>query len=549
MDKMKKQFHNNIISGHRIIFCLILCLVVSGMLARPRKRVRPKIDERIYLVHADELKYDMFGPVPDAQIVKGKVHFRHAGAQLWCDSAYFFQQTNSVKAFGHVRFVQGDTLSLQCKYAAYDGQAEMMQARNNVVLKHRRQTLFTDSLNYDRLYDEAYFFEGGRLIDGRDHLIADWGRYNLGTRKASFYYNVKLYNGERLITTDTLYYDARTAMAHMVGPSKVRSKGTVVTTSDGYYNTHTDRASLYGRSTVVDKFKSITGDSLYFNNHTGMNRGFGHVVYIDKKNKNRLDCGKLIYNSKTGRGFATRRPLATDYSHKDTLWLHSDTMRIETFNMNTDSMYRKVHCYPHVKVYRTDVQAICDSMVASSRDSCLYMYKDPIAWYGTRQLLGEVIQIYMADSTVRQAEVHGQALSVEKIPQGEYYNQISSQDMYAYFLKGNIRRSDAVKNVLSVYYPVDDKDSTLIGLNYLETDTMRMFMSDQRKLQRIWTPRAEGTLYPMSQIPPSKKYLPTFAWFDNARPTSKDDVFVWRGKTAEQKLKPVERKKAPLQKI
>lgn len=166
MDKMKKQFHNNILSGHRIIFCLILCLVVSGMLARSRKRVRPKIDERIYLVHADELKYDMFGPVPEAQIVKGKVHFRHAGAQLWCDSAYFFQQTNSVKAFGHVRFVQGDTLSLRCKYAAYDGQAEMMQARNNVVLKHRRQTLFTDSLNYDRLYDEAYFFEGAASLTG-----------------------------------------------------------------------------------------------------------------------------------------------------------------------------------------------------------------------------------------------------------------------------------------------------------------------------------------------------------------------------------------------
>ena len=39
---------------------------------------------------------------PDAQIVKGHVHFRHRGATLMCDSAYFYQTTNSVRAMGHV---------------------------------------------------------------------------------------------------------------------------------------------------------------------------------------------------------------------------------------------------------------------------------------------------------------------------------------------------------------------------------------------------------------------------------------------------------------
>lgn len=53
----------------------------------------------MYLVHSDELAYDMYGAVPDAQILRGKVHFTHAGSQLWCDSAYFFQEVNSVKAF------------------------------------------------------------------------------------------------------------------------------------------------------------------------------------------------------------------------------------------------------------------------------------------------------------------------------------------------------------------------------------------------------------------------------------------------------------------
>lgn len=103
----------------------------------------------------------------------------------------------------------------------------------------------------------------------------------------------------------------------------------------------------------------------------------------------------------TGNGFATRNPVAIDYSQKDTLWLHSDTMRINTFHINTDSVYRKVHAYPKVRAYRLDMQAICDSLVFNSQDSCMTMYKDPIVWNGNRQLLGEKILVFMNDSTVR----------------------------------------------------------------------------------------------------------------------------------------------------
>lgn len=87
-----------------------------------------------------------------------------------------------------------------------------------------------------------------------------------------------------------------------------------------------------------------------------------------------VSCGKLTYNEKTGYGFATIRALAKDYSQKDTLYAHSDTMKIYTFNINTDSVYRKVHCYRKVRTYRTDMQAVCDSMVINTKDSCMTMY-------------------------------------------------------------------------------------------------------------------------------------------------------------------------------
>ena len=210
---MKKQ--NPIkFNWHRTVLLTVLCLFVfslfSALAAPYKQKKRKKTDERVYLVHADELSYDVYSAVPDAQILRGKVHFTHAGSQLTCDSAYFYQESNSVEAFGHVHFRQGDTLSLTCDYADYNGADQMMHARHKVVLKHRTQTLYTDSLDYDRIYDLAYFFEGGKLVDGKDRLVSDWGAYSTATRQASFYYGVEMYSGKNHITTDTLHYDTRT---------------------------------------------------------------------------------------------------------------------------------------------------------------------------------------------------------------------------------------------------------------------------------------------------------------------------------------------------
>ena len=547
---IKNHFLNDGKNGHRIFFLMVLCLfglcLVQAMQA-PRKKAKRPVGDRVYLLHADELKYDMFGANPDAQIVKGKVSFLHQGAHLTCDSAYFYQNSNSVRAFGHVHFRQGDTLSLDCERADYDGQMQMMHARKNVVLRHRRQVLRTDSLDYDRLYEVANFFEGGTLVDGKDKLVADWGEYYTKSRHAKFVFNVKLRSGKDLVTTDTLYYDVLRSKAHMVGPSKIVSaNNSVVYTKDGYYDTKADYAQLYGRSTVIDKDKTITGDSLYYVKD-GMSRGYGNVVYEDKKNKNSLHANYLQYNEKTGYGFATCNPVAIDYSQQDTLWMHSDTMKIYTFNMNTDSVYRKVHAYSKVRAFRTDVQAVCDSLVFNSKDSCMTMYKDPIVWNANRQLLGEVIKVYMNDSTIRFAHIIGQALSVDQMPDSIHFNQVTSKEMMAYFENGQARMGESVGNVQTVYYMTNDRDSSLVGLNYMETDTMRMYLSPQRQLEKIWTNKAVGTFYPITQVPPNKTKLANFAWFDDIRPKDKNDIFVWRGKGKDLQLKTVKRHAAPLQ--
>ena len=527
------------------------CLIMLDGYAARKRTQRPRkqtVDQRVYLQHADELMYDAYGPHPDAQFVKGNVAFMHKGMHLTCDSAYFYEESNSFEAFGHVHMWQGDTLSLTSVDGYYDGNNEMAHAWKNVVMKHRGETLYCDTLDYDRMYGiaDAYGSNRIKLTNKTDVLVADWGRHFTEDDHSEFFYNVVLTNDKGLrIETDTLYHYNKTSMAHAVGPSVITQKDSKVNSTDCWYNTKTEKSELYGRSTVYNGAKEITADSLFNDDNTGISEGFGNVIYHDTENKNMLLGEYCIYDNNTGNGYATINALGIDYSQKDSLWMHGDTIKIRTFYINTDSVQREIYCYNHVRAYRNDVQAVCDSLVFHSKDSCMTMYKDPVVWTQGSQLLGEEIKCYFNDSTIRYAEVLRQALSVELMDDSVHYNQISSRDMRAYFKDGALRENWAVSNVKVVYYPVDEADSTIIGLNYTETDTLKMYLTPDKKLDHIWMCKNVGTLYPLTQTPPEKHKLPTFAWFDYMRPVNKDDIWVWKPKTAGLELKEEKRREAP----
>ena len=518
------------------IFCLLAYLASPTLYAQSKSgRKRPKTvrkakakDNRVYLVHADVLHFDQYKN-PDATILNGKVHFTHAGARLYCDSAYFYEASNSFEAFGHVKMYQGDTLSLLSDYAYYDGNEQLARARYNVVLKNRKTTLYTDSLDFDRLYDNAYFFEGGKMVDGNTTLTSDWGEYNTKTKMSVFNYDVKMKSPKFFLTTDTLYYDNAHSLAHIVGPSNITSGNSHIYSEQGYYDTKNEQARLMNRSLLDNQGKSMVGDSVWYDSKQGISKAFRNVIYSDSVNKNKLTGNYGEYYENTGFALCTDSAVAIDYSQGDSLFMHADTFKVVTFNIDTDSVYRKIHAFHHVRAYRTDVQAVCDSLVYNSLDSCMTMYRDPIVWNVNQQLVGDEIQVFMKDSVIDRAHVIGNSFSIQQLKSDTtLYNQVSSKEMFAYFIDGNIHEARAKDNVLIGYF-FEEGDSVAIIYNYQETTELRMFLKD-RKLERVWTPKTTGTMYPINQIPADRRFLRGFAWYDYVRPRDKYDIFNWKEK-------------------
>ena len=532
---------------HRILVVSVLCLFGFSLLAqvRPAKKGEQKpAKSKVYLLHSDVLKKSPLNPDPDAQILIGNVAFRHDSVYMYCDSACFYEKTNSLEAFDNVKMVQGDTLFLYGDYLFYDGNTQIAQVRYNVRMENKNTTLLTDSLNYDRIYNLGYYFDGGTLMDEENVLTSEWGEYSPATKISVFNYDVKLVNPKFTLTSDTLRYSTATKIANILGPSDIVSDANHIYSELGFYNTQIGQAELLDRSVLTNEGKRLIGDSLFYDRVKGYGEAFDNVIMTDTVNKNMLTGDYCYYNELTKYAFATKKAVVVDYSQGDSLFMHADTLQMYTYYLNTDSMFRETRAYHKVRMYRADVQGVCDSLVFSSKDSCLTMYYDPILWNNNQQLLGEKIMIYMNDSTIDWAHIQNQALSVEQLDSTSY-NQVTGKEMKAWFQGGEMRKVDVIGSVRLVYYPMES-DSTLIGMNVSETSLLNMFLENRKMKKMIMSPKSNGTLYPMLQRPPEKMKLDNFVWFDYIRPLDKEDIFEWRGKKAGQELKKSNRSAVPL---
>ena len=511
----------------------------------PDDKPREKSKEQVQLIHSDVLYKNRMDVRAD--VLVGHVKLYHDGMYLDCDSARFYKDDNTFNAYGNVKMVQGDTLTLTSDTLLYNGPMLQAHAIGNAVLTHRKTKLTTHIIDYDRLEGVGFYPQHGVLHDGDNVLDSDYGQYTPSLNEAIFKDNVVLNNPKFNLKTNELYYYTDTEIAKIVSETNIVSAdSTFIYALRGEYDTRTGDASLMNRSHVYKDMRDIVGDSLYSDGETGVSEAFGNVVLTDVENKCMLTGHYCRYEDNTGVAVATDSAICYEYSGVDTLYVHGDTLKMVTYNQNTDSVYRDLFAYHKVRMFRNDIQGVCDSLVSHELDSCTYMYGQPILWNEGQQVFGEEIRIYNNDSTIDWIHIINQAMTIEMLDSISY-NQVKAKEMFSFFVDGVLEHNNAKGNVFVSYF-MDESDGNRIGLNYTETPELNLYM-ENKKVNKIWMATPNGTMYPPFAIPEDKRYLPGFAWFDYIRPKDKDDLFDWRTKSEEQMLKKTEKKVVPKQRL
>ncbi|MDE5997178.1 MAG: hypothetical protein K2G77_03095, partial [Muribaculaceae bacterium] len=281
------------------------------------------------------------------QIVTGNVKFRQGSLWMFCDSAYYYPEINSLDAFGHIRMEQGDTLFVWADQLYYNGDARLAKltrgpSESKVRLKDPSGELLTDTLDYDVDLETGFYGCGGLLKDDVNTLTSVYGQYNSRTKDAEFFYDVELINHKDnfSLLSDTLYYNTATHMARIESPTDIYGPNDTIYTSKGWYNTQLNNLEMLHRSTIIHKDSlgratTLEGDSIIYDNSTRISWAYQYrdisklsqpTIITDTANKIILISAFGMYNDSTKEAFATGYPLLKEYSRPDTLFLRADSI-------------------------------------------------------------------------------------------------------------------------------------------------------------------------------------------------------------------------------
>lgn len=499
-------------------------------------RVRPTIPQadrhqpgKVFIEYADRLTTDQRRD-SDIQILVGHVQFRKGDMFMYCDSARFNEKTSSLDAFDNVRMEQGDTLFVYGDELFYDGESEIAELRaypgRDVRLINRDVSLTTPVFFYDLVEDVGYYQVGGTLTDRQNTLRSQQGYYYPATKDSYFYFNVDLSGpreGDTLrLFTDSLAYNTDTGIAELLCSTLILSRDGEINSSSGFYYTRTGVADLFDRSTVHTwRGNTLTGDTLFYDRNGGFGEAFGNMVLTDSAGKSSIMGDYGFYDELRDSAFVTGNALALEYSRADTLYLHADTI---TAKMYSDST-RVTDAFHRVRFFRRDMQGLCDSMSIVERDSILYMYYNPIIWYGDKQIAGNVVYVHFNDSTADWARLPEVGMVSQHIAE-DCYNQMTGSDMTAWMTDTVIDRVYAEGNVQVIMFPMEN-DSTYNKFSFTESSYMDARFADNDIKHLIMWPATTGKVTPLYLARRSSYFLPKFRWYGALRPMSADDVFVY----------------------
>lgn len=501
---------------------------------------KAKSGERIKLNHSDLLTYDV-SIRPNVQRLIGKVSFSHGTATMTCDSAYLNEKEQTFEAFGNVHMIQADTINMYGQYLHYDGKTKLARLRRQVKLENTTTTLFTDSLDYDRLADMAYYFDGGTIVDPQNTLTSDYGQFFPKTNDAEFRYNVKLVNDSTEMTTHHLFYNTKTRVGRYDGATQIKGDSGLIVSNRGTYDLEQNVGILLDRSEVYSGDRMLVGDSIYYDGTTDFGEAFGSMELHDTLRRASLYGDYGYFDAKRDYGFATSRAYALDYAQKDTLYIGADTLELVSFKQDLladtthlypariprDSMQRELRAHRRVRIYRQDAQATADSLTYSSRDSILYLFGKPLLWHEQRQVSGDTVVFLFEHKQLKYTDVLSSSFAIEQMADNkDYYNQIKATHIRTYVQDSIVRKIDALgSQVESIYYMKEGENKDYTGVNRMTSSGMIAWIDSGRPTKVHWSGEVSGKVYPIHMAAREKAdKLDGFNWAPERRPKSPEDV-------------------------
>jgi lipopolysaccharide export system protein LptA len=494
----------------RLLFLVIL-ISMAGQTALAQRKVTLKQADNLFGGVRNGNRFDR---------LIGNVILTHNQTTIYCDSAHLFSSTNSVEAFGRVRITEGDSITITASKLEYDGNEQRAKLRKNVIFtKLETAKLYTDYLDYDRPVNQAYYYNGGRLVDSINVLTSNKGYYNANNNVAAFKKEVKVKNPDYTMLSDSLQYNSTTKVIYFVTYTTLIDKdSSTFVYEEGQYDTKTRASDLKGGIAKTDSY-SLVGKSYVLDDIQKVYRVRGDVV-MTYKDENLTIYGQAsdYYRNKGIAKIYNNAYVAKVTDEGDTLFMRADTLvSID----HQDPAKKRLLAYHNVKIFKKDLQGVADSLEYRSADSTIYFYRNPVLWTDGNQMTADSISMLIESNTISKIFMKTNCFVISKDTLINY-NQIKGRTMTAEFGDKKIKRVIVEGNGESLYFALDEKTNTLMGMNKILCSNIVIRFKDGRVNNLSFYVKPEADFIPPHELNEEDKTLKGFRWRGDVRPSKAD---------------------------
>ena len=449
----------------------------------------------------------------------GKVHLQQGEMHMYCDSALNNKDKNLIQAFGNVHINQADTVKIWGDSLFYDGNTEIAEVYGDVRLEKEDLKMTTNKLTYDAGEEVAYYFDGAVIQNQGSRITSERGYYYTATDDMYYRKDVVVEDSSYTLYADTLKYNARTEITTFYGPTDILYDTTSIYCERGWYDTRNEEANFGRNTTIYNDPQVIKADSLHYWRLEGRGDAFKKFVFIDTTQDVTILGTRAEYYENSSYIHAMNRPLLIYRIEDDTLFLSADTLK----SVKADTQaYRYFKAYYDVRLYKSDLQGICDSLFYSFEDSIFRMYYDPVTWSDSSQMTADTITIHLKNEKIDRIYLLQRAFIASRSA-SVLYDQIKAKKITGYFEEDELKRMYAVGNCQSLYFG-KDSDDAFVGANFAESARLWMYFRENsiHKIKFMDDPVA--TFTPMKSMTKSQLELENFEWREAERPMSRDDL-------------------------
>lgn len=451
--------------------------------------------------------------------VKDNVKFTHKGSIFYCDSAVIAKKTNLLEAYGHVKIIEGDSITIIAQKLFYNGNTRIAQLRSGVVLTQLgRMKIITNYLDYDRNTAIANYFNGGKIIDTTNVLTSNKGYYNTHTNVASFKTNVVGENDDYTMNSDTLVYNTKSGIVYFVAPTVLTdTDGKLFHHNGGQYNSKQKR-SKYAIGKFETKDYYLKGNDLRLDDIRGLYYATGDVLMVAKEDDIFITGQQSVYNKKTNTTKIFDNPLMRMVTNNDTLYLKADTLISIDSKIKTE---KRLLAYNNVRIFKKDLQGVADSLAYSVSDSIMYFYGTPVLWTDDNQLTADSINMVIRNKAIHTLNMKNEAFVITK-DSSNNYNQIKGREMVAHFANNELRQVNVFGNGESIFFMYDQETGNFVGMNRILCSDITLKFEHKTLKDAAFLINPEGTFIPPHELKEPDKFLKGFTWHGDSRPTLDD---------------------------